>query len=132
MRVGVQARFGEVASAQATARDLAAGAGLILYVMPPEEGRRFALAVRAEGVLLYQSLSHLSDDDVAPVRQGRLLPGALALVEAQWAVSPTLALVLAAGPEMVFGTTDVFVHQQKVAELVPFRLLVQGGLVARF
>jgi len=132
LRVGAQARFGELASAQATTRDFAAAAGLVLYAIAPREDRRFGLAFRAEGLLLYQSLSHLSDDDVAAVRHARLLPGALALAEAQWAASSTLALVLGAGPEIIFGTTDVFVHQQKVAELAPFRLVVQGGLVARF
>ena len=62
----------------------------------------------------------------------RLLPGAAALRRRPVALSPTLALVLGAGPEVAFGRTDVFVHQEKVAELAPFRLVVEGGLVARF
>jgi hypothetical protein len=132
LRAGAQARFGEVASAQAAARDYAASAGVALSVLAPGDERPFTLALRLEGLLLYQSLSHLSDDDLSPVRRARLLPGALALVEGQWALSPTLALALGAGPELLLGTTDVFVRQQKVAELAPFRLVVQGGLVARF
>ena len=63
---------------------------------------------------------------------GRLVPGALVLAEGQWALSPQLALVLAAGAEIAFGTTEVFVRQQRVAELVPVRLAIEGGLVARF
>ena len=132
LRAGAQARFGEVASAQATALDLAAAAGLMLAVIPPSDERRFGLAVRADALLLYQSLTHLSEDDVAPVHSGRVLPGAAALLEGQWAVSPTLALLLGGGAEVAFGRTEVFVHQQKVAELAPLRLIVQGGLVARF
>jgi hypothetical protein len=132
LRAGVQARFGEVASAQAAASDVAAAAGLMLSVIPPSDERRFGLTVRADALLLYQSLSHLSQDDAAPVRSGRVLPGADALVEGQWAVSPTLALLLGAGAEIAFGTTDVIVHLRKVAELAPFRLVVQGGLVAQF
>jgi hypothetical protein len=132
LRAGAQARFGEVPSAQAAARDYAVSAGVALSVLAPRDERRFALALRLEGLLLYQSLSHLSDDDVSPVRRARLLPGATALAEGQWAISPTLALALGAGGEIVFGTTDVFVRQQKVAELAPVRLVVQGGLVARF
>jgi hypothetical protein len=132
LRAGVQARFGEVASAQATALDVAAAAGVVLSVIPPSDERRFGLAVRADALLLYQSLSHLSGDDVAPVQSGRVLPGAAALLEAQWAVSPTLALLLGGGGEVAFGRTDVIVHLRKVAELAPFRLVVQGGLVARF
>jgi hypothetical protein len=132
LRAGVQARFGEVASAQATSLDLAAAVGLMMSVIPPSDERRFGLAVRADALLLYQSLSHLSQDDVAPVQSGRILPGAAALLEGQWAVSPTLALLLAGGAEIAFGRTDVIVHLQKVAELAPFRLMVQGGLVAQF
>ena len=91
-----------------------------------------AVALRADALLAYQSLSHLSADDPAPVRGARLLPGALALVETQWALSPTLALVVALGAEVVFGTTDVFVHQVKVAEIAPLRAVAEAGLVARF
>ena len=47
-------------------------------------------------------------------------------------MSPTLALLLAGGAEVAFGRTDVIVHLQKVAELAPFRLVVQAGLVAQF
>ena len=101
-------------------------------VIPPSDERRFGLAIRADALLLYQSLSHLSQDDAAPAQSGRALPGAAALLEGQWAVSPTLALLLGGGAEIAFGRTDVIVHLQKVAELAPFRLVVQGGLVAQF
>ncbi len=129
----MHARFGEVGGAQAAAVDLAAGAGVVLFLIPPAEQRRTALALRADALLLYESLSHLSSDDVEPVRGARLLPGARALVEGQLAeISPTLSLVLGAGPEVAFGRTDIFVHQEEVAELPPLRLVVEGGLVARF
>ncbi len=120
LRAGVQARFGKVASAQATALDLAAAAGLMLSVIPSSDERRFGLTVRADALLLYQSLSHLSEDDVAPVDSGRVLPGAAALLEGQWAVSPTLALFLGGGAEVAFGRTDVIVH------------LPQGGRAGAF
>jgi hypothetical protein len=128
----MQARFGEVERAQATAMDVAAAAGVVLSVLPHSDDRRLGLAVRVDALLIYQSLTHLSSDDPSPVHGWRLLPGAAALIEAQWAVSPTLALLLGGGPEVAFGRTDVIVHLQKVAELAPFRLVVQGGLVARF
>jgi hypothetical protein len=132
LRLGAQARFGEVARAQSAAMDLAAAAGVAVFALAPSAERRLAIALRADALLIYQSLSHLSDDDPAPVRSARLLPGVMALAEAQWAVSPTLALVLAGGAEIALGSTDVFVHQEKVAELAPLRLVLQGGLVARF
>ena len=128
----MQARFGEVSVAEAAATNLGAAAGVVLFLVPPADQRRFALALRADAILLYESLSHLSPDDAEAVRGAHLLPGAAALVEGHLAVSPTLALVLGAGPEIAFGRTDVFVHQEKVAEIAPFRVVVTGGLVARF
>ncbi len=132
LRVGGQARFGEVARAQSTATDLAVAAGVTVFAIAPSNERRLAIGLRADALLIYQSLAHLSDDDPAPVRDGRFLPGVMGLAEAQWAVSPTLALVLAGGAEVAFGTTEVFVRQEKVAELAPLRLVLQGGLIARF
>lgn len=132
IRLGIQARFGQVAIAQAAALDLAGAAGLVLFLLPPSDARRYGLAVRADALLIDESLSHLSSDDPEPVRGAHLLPGAMALVEGQIALSPTLALMLAVGPEVAFGRTVVFVHQTKVAELAPFRLVMAAGLVARF
>jgi hypothetical protein len=132
LRVGVHARFGEVGVAQAAAMNLAAGAGLVLFLVPSSDERRIAVALRADALWLYESLSHLSSDDIEPVRGSRLLPGARALLEGQLALSPTLSLVVAGGPEVAFGRTDIFVRQEKVAELPPLRLAVEGGLVARF
>jgi hypothetical protein len=131
-RVGLQGRFGDLHGAQATVTDLAAAAGLIVYLAPPADERRFALAFRADALLLYELLTHLSSDDPDPVRAGHLVPGASFLLEGELAIGPAVALLLAAGPEIAFGRTDVFVHQQKVDELAPFRVVVAGGLVARF
>jgi hypothetical protein len=128
----VQGRFGDLHGAEATVTDLAAAAGLIVYLVPPADERRFALALRADALLLYELLTHLSSDDPEAVRGGHLLPGASFLVEGELAIGPAVALVLAAGPEVAFGRTDVFVHQQKVGELAPFRAVVAGGLIARF
>jgi hypothetical protein len=132
LRVGAHARFGEVGVAQAAAMDLAASAGVILFLVPQSAERRMALALRADALLLYESLTHLSSDDIEPVRGSHLLPGARALIEGQLQLSPTLSLVLSGGLEVAFGRTDIFVHQEKVAELPPLRLVVEGGLVARF
>ena len=132
LRIGGQARFGEVSTAQATLTDLAGAAGLVVFVAPPTDDRRFALALRADALLIYDLLSHLSPDDPEPVRGGHLLPGARALLEGQLAISPTVGLILAAGPEIAFGKTDVFVHQQDVASLARVHVVVEGGLLAHF
>jgi hypothetical protein len=132
LRAGVRARFSGVDAAQATMLGLAATLGGIFDLMHVGTDRRLVLAARADVMLLYEALSHLSPDDAARVRQARLLPGASALAEVRWSLSPTLALSLAAGPEVAFGTTRVFVHETEVNRLSPLRVVVQGGLVASF
>jgi hypothetical protein len=131
-RVGARARFGEVSSAKATSYELAGAAGVVLGIVQPAAGQHFGLGVRAEGLLIYELLSHVSSSDPQPVRQGRLLPGASVVAEARWLLGPSVALMLAAGPEVAFGTTQVVVNEIPVAELAPTRLIVQGGLVASF
>ncbi|HEX2659704.1 MAG TPA: hypothetical protein VHU40_15575, partial [Polyangia bacterium] len=80
----------------------------------------------------YEGLSHLSPDDVARVRKGRLLPGAALVVEGRYWLGPDAAIVLGAGPEVIFGRTDVIVHQMKMAELVPLRAAMHVGLRISF
>jgi hypothetical protein len=131
-RIGARARFGEVSSAAATSYELAGSAGVVLGVVEPAAGDHFSLGLRAEGLLIYELLSRVSSSDSQPVRQGRLLPGASLVAEARWLIGPSVALMLAAGPEVAFGTTRVLVRQVEVADLAPVRVIVQGGLVASF
>jgi hypothetical protein len=132
LRLGARARFGQVGVAQSSSSALAFSLGAIFMLARPDERHRLGLTLRAEAMLLHESLTHLSSDDPAPVRQGRPLPGASLLAEAQWSLSPSVGLLLAAGPEVAFGRTSVFVGPAQVAELSPYRFLVQLGLLARF
>ena len=132
LRIGFQARFGEVGSAQATELDMTAAAGLALYLVAPSDARRFALALRADAMFVYQSLNHLSSDDPGPSARAVRSRARACWRRASRALSPTLALALDVGPEAVFGRTDVYVRGEKVAEIAPLRLVVAGGLIARF
>jgi hypothetical protein len=132
LRAGVRARFGQVGQAQATLMTFAVTAGVTVSLREPRDDRRFGFGLRADAGVGYESLSHLSEDDPAADRQGRLLPVASLLAEARWSLSPSVALLLAAGPEVAFGTTRVFVGGSQVAELVPVRAAIQGGLLASF
>lgn len=131
-RIGMRARFGEVTEAQSSSLSAAIAAGLIGALVTSGDDRRFGLALRADALLLYESLSHLSDDDPTSVRRGRWLPGAALLAEASWAFGSNVAITFGSGAELAFGRTDVYVRQLKVAELAPLRFLLQGGLLVWF
>jgi hypothetical protein len=143
LRAGVRGRFGEVEVAQASSRALAASLGASFAIVraangapsagdDDQPGGHFGLALRADALLLNESLSHLSADDASAVREDRWLPGGRLLVEAQWALGPAVALLLDGGPELAFGRTAVFLHESQVTTLAPLRLVIQGGLMARF
>jgi hypothetical protein len=132
LRVGARGRFGHVGQAQASSSALAISAGALLAPLPADQNQRLGFAVRAEAMLLIESLTHLSSDDPEPVRQGHVLPGMCLLAEGFVRISPSVGLFAAAGPELAFGRTDVYVGPNRVAELAPLRLVVQAGLLAQF
>src|SRR4029453_12785552 len=115
-RLGLHARTGSVAVAQASS--LAAGVsagGLPRLLSAGASSGAWELVARAELLLMYEALTHFSSDDPEPVRRGRFLQGGAALLETQWRISPTAALHLAAGLEAAFGVTRVVVRGTQVA-----------------
>jgi hypothetical protein len=132
VRVGLRARFGDLNEAQAALLALAGTVGAFFDLLSPRGDSRLGLGLRVDAMLLYETLAHLSPDDAARVRQSRLLPGGSAVAEIRWSLSPTLALLLAGGPEVAWGTTRVFVRETEVAHLSAMRVAVQAGLVASF
>jgi hypothetical protein len=132
-RLGAHARAGSVASAQASSLAVGLSAGGFRSLLRAGPARAsWDLAVRAEVLLLYEALTHFSDDDPVPVRRGRFLPGGAALLEAQWQISPAAALHLATGFELAFGSTRVVVRGLQVAEIAPMRGVIEVGFRARF
>jgi hypothetical protein len=132
LRLGVHVRTGSVIAASASS--LAAGASAGLFrVLAASEGRHgLSLLARAEGLLLYDALTHLSPDDPAPVRKGRFLPAAAALLEVEWRLAAAAALHVGGGFEQAFGATDVFVHRQPVAVVGRSRVVAEAGFRTRF
>jgi hypothetical protein len=130
-RLGMLGRFDDMDAANATVVTLAGSAGVI-FELPRPHWERIAFAVRLDALLLYQAMTRVSLDAPTPAKQSRLVPGASLLAEMRWSLSPTLAVVLAAGPEAAAGSTHVFVRNQEVGQLPPLRAVVQAGLVAGF
>jgi hypothetical protein len=132
LRGELAGRTGVVQPAQATALSLRLAVGVAWSPFFPLQARRANLAVRADLALFYESLGHLSADDVERVRQGRFLPGADLALEGSFPVLGQAALVVGLGAELTFGHTDVYVHRQKVAVIPPLRLVTFVGLRHHF
>jgi hypothetical protein len=132
LRVGGEARAGELPAAQATAYTFVVQAGGDLVLADPRVGAPWGLALHADVELVAEALSHLSADDPAAVRRTRWLPGADAAIEPSLRLSPALDLVLSGALEATAGATDVFVARRTVATIPAFRFVTRLGLRAAF
>jgi len=128
VRGELMGRTGVVQAAEATSLALHLAAGVVVSPLGNPATRRAALDVRADLAVLYESLGHLSPDDIDRDRQARLVPGGDLVIEGGLRVLGSAAVVLGVGAEVAFGRTDVFVHERKVAELPPLRLVTSLGL----
>jgi hypothetical protein len=84
------------------------GLGAALWPMVPAAGRRLALAIRGEALLLYEAVEH-TDAGGATTQKGHAMPGGAVDVAAVWRVAGPLELVVSAGTELAAGTVDVTV-----------------------
>ena len=131
MRFGGSARFGEVAVASVTSRVFVASAG-VAWQPWLDDDRRWALGARLDALVIVHRVSHLSEDDVDPNVQSRALPGIDAAVEGAYRFTDRTAVVGALGAEVALGTTDLYVHDRRVAALTPLRGLAEVGLRISF
>lgn len=131
LRFAAGARFEEIASAAATSRTYVGGAGVAVRAWS-DATRRWKLGGRLQALLVGSEVVHFSEDDPEPVHQLRVLPGADAALELSFHFVDTAGVRLAAGSEVAFGRTDVFVRSRKVEEIVPVRPFVELGLEVSF
>ncbi len=128
-RLGVSARLGEVAPAQATSRAFLGAAGLSWQTIL---GSRWGLGARADFLVMRQEISHLSADDPDPVSRARFVPGGGAFAEASARLIDHAWVILAIGPEIAFGKTTVVVAGREVGAVPPVRLAGETGVRVSF
>jgi len=110
---GVEARFGDVAAAQASSRIVSVG--LTCGWSTARPSRALWLGVQLGLGAYALSLSHLSSDDPAPDRKSRVLFGGDLTVRLALDINEFSALFLEPGVEVLSGKTDVTVDRQIVA-----------------
>ncbi len=123
-------RAGNVPAAQATTRTALVGSGLALDFLP--ESSRLELGARLDAFVSYFDATHLSEDDVAPDRRSRWLPGAALLTELGARITDGTSLVAGVGIEGMLGKTDIYTHGHRVAVIPPFRVLAEVGFRSHF
>jgi hypothetical protein len=129
-RVFVAGRTGNIPEAQSSTRTAQLGAGLALALLPATH--RFELGARFDVFASYFEASHLSEDDIAPDRRTRWLPGGDLVVEAGVRIAGGAGLLLAGGVEGLLGKTEIYTHGNRVAVVSPFRAVAELGFRTRF
>lgn len=129
-RLFVSGRSGDIPKAQASTRTGLLGVGLALAALPVSH--RFELGLRLDAFASYFDVTHLSEDDQAPDRRSRWLPGGDLLLEGGVHLGGGMGLFLGGGAEAVLGKTEVYTHGTRVAVVPPFRVVGEFGFRTRF
>lgn len=130
-RLALTARFGEIPQAQATSHAYTASAGLAWQVWP-STSKSFGIGGRVDFLVMRHEVVHLSADDPAAVSRSRFVPGVDVLVEGGIRLFDHAAVVLAAGPEIALGRTNIVVAGREVGVVPPVRLCVEAGVRVSF
>jgi hypothetical protein len=127
LRLGLAARMGNVASAEATSLSLGATLGASARW---QASHHLAFGGRLDGALFYQSVSRSYDSGDA--RQSHLLPGAVAMLESAYAFTAGQEIVLDLGAEVAFGQISIYVDDRKAATIPAARGVAELGLRVSF
>ncbi|HEY3256163.1 MAG TPA: hypothetical protein VGJ91_19525 [Polyangiaceae bacterium] len=125
VRLFVAGRAGSVAHAQATTRDARFGGGLAIAA--PFRERRFELGLRSDLFLSYFDATHLSEDDPAPDRRSRWVPGGDLFAEGGFHFTRNVGLFVGLGVEAMLGKTDLYTHGRQVAVVPVWRAVGEMG-----
>ncbi len=129
-RAGLSARTGEIPRADASTLTALAGAGLGVDLTPRRS--TLSLSVRTDLLAGWFTVSHFSDDDSDPTRQGRALVGADLLATATYPFADTAAVSGSVGLESMLGSTEIFTHGERVATVPILRGIAEIGLRTEF
>jgi hypothetical protein len=130
LRLQLAGREGEMAAAQANIRRATAGVGLSWDLLPASG--RVALRLRADALGSWFQVSHLSDDDVASVKNHGWLFGGDAVVTAGYRISSLLTVSIGVGAEAMMGQAHVFTHGVERATVPAARGVAELGFLTRF
>jgi hypothetical protein len=132
MRIGGAMRGGPLDVAAARTLTLLASAGLALSPWPTSESRIFGASLRADYVLMNQTVTHYSSSGTDISTMARPLSGIDAVVEAELRLGASVDVVGGMGVEEMLARTYVDLNGTRMATLPPLSALAEVGLRLRF
>jgi hypothetical protein len=132
VRIGGAVRGGDVGGAPARTITLLATAGVELHPWPATASHVFGASLRADYVLMNQTVTHHSASGADLSTMMRTLSGVDAMVDLQWRLGANVDLMVGVGVEEMLATTYVDMNGARVATIPPVSLIAEGGLRLRF
>jgi hypothetical protein len=132
LRIGGAVRGGDVDGAPARTITLLATAGVELHPWPATASHVFGASLRADYVLMNQTVTHRSASGADLSTMARTLSGVDAMVDLQWRLGANVDLMVGVGVEEMLATTYVDMNGARVATMPPVSLIAEGGLRLRF
>ncbi len=130
-RAAAGARAESIGPAQASSRVIAGAVGIAWQPwLDPQ--KRWAVGARVDALLVHLDVAHLSEDDAQAAHLSRLMGGVDGAIEGAFRFAEHAAVVSAVGTEVVFGRTDIFVHDRQVTSLPALKLMAEVGLRVSF
>lgn len=134
LRLGGSVRAGSIDGLPSSTLTATASAGVAWHPVRSTLSHPFGVSLRAEYVLLYQSMQYFLVGASAESQHG-WLSGLAAVVEPAWLLAPDVDAVLGLELEDVFVPANVLlrgVHVVQVATVPPLRGVVEIGVRVRF
>jgi hypothetical protein len=132
LRVGGAMRGGDLGGAKVRTLTLLASAGLALHPWPTSQSRIFGASLRADYVLMNQTVTHYSSTGTDISTMARPLSGLDAVIEAEWRLGANVDVVGGVGVEEMLATTNVDLNGTRMATLPPLSAVAEVGLRLRF
>jgi hypothetical protein len=140
VRVGGSVREGDVTGAQARVLVLFAAAGVALHPWRRATPSLFGAAVRADYLLMNQTVTHFVTATGAQGEQSRAdvstrartLSGLDVVVDTEWRLGESMDLIAGGGIEETFASTYIEVNGRRVATIGPLSVVGEAGLRFKF
>jgi hypothetical protein len=132
VRLGAVVRAGAIDVAAAHTTTVVTSAGLVLQPWQTTPSQPFGVTLRADYILVRESMTHDDSDDLTPVQDARWLSGVDTFFDGQLVLSTQIAAVAGIGLEDVWSPTYVLMHNVNVATLPALRVVGEAGFQLRF
>ena len=132
LRIGGAMRGGDLEGWHARTLILLASAGIGLHPWPHSESRVFGASLRADYVLMNQTVTHYSSTGTDLSTMARPLSGLDAVVDVEWRLGANVDVVVGIGLEEMLARTNVDLNGTRMATIPPLSAFAEGGLRLRF